>query len=127
MKKFKEYINENTATPPKGYDKHLKDEHDIADHIQSTSTSHVDHGLMVDYFRGAHATLKHTPIKDIKVGDKDHNLPDRKKEKKYDKLSSSTRPPIVVEKGKIIDGHDRYRDALKKNETHIWAYHVEDN
>jgi hypothetical protein len=125
MKTFKQFIREEKEHP-KGYEHHLKDEYDIADHISSTSTGHVDHGLMVDYFRGAHAKLKKTPIDSIKPGDAEHNIPNEKKQKKYAKMSSSTRPPIVVEYGKIIDGHHRYRDAMKKGESHIWVYHVED-
>lgn len=114
------------STHPKGYNTHLKDEHDIADHIESTSTGHVDHGLMVDYFRGAHAKLKRTPVQEIETGDSKHNIPSKKKQAKYRKMPSETRPPIVIEHGKIVDGHHRYRDAVKKGESHIWAYHVED-
>lgn len=124
MKTFKEYLNESKENPPEGYAHHLKDAHDIADHIKSTSTSHVDHEYMTDYFRGTHAKLKKTSLSDIRPSNSDNNIPNEKKQKRYSKMSSHTRPPIVVEKGEIQDGHHRYRDALNKGETHIWAYHV---
>jgi hypothetical protein len=124
MKTFKQFILESEQ--PKGYDNHLKDAHDIADHIASTSSEEVDHELMLDYFRGTQAKLKKTSIEDIRPGSEDYNRPSKKKEAKYSKMPSETRPPIVIEDGEIVDGHHRYRDALKKGESHIWAYHVTD-
>jgi hypothetical protein len=125
MKTFKNFISESNE-PPKGYEHHLKDEHAIADHIEKTSADEVDRGSMLDYFHGAEAKLKKTPLSDIKSGDADHNIPSKKKQAKYSKMPSETRPPIVIEKGTVVDGHHRYRDAVKKGETHVWAYHVTD-
>jgi hypothetical protein len=125
MKTFKQFTAENfSENPPDGYEKHLKDHHEIADHIERTSADEVDRDSMLDFFHGEEAHLKKTPIKDISPGDPNYNIPSKKKQSQYKKMSSHTRPPIVVKDGEIVDGNHRYRDALKKGETHIWAYHT---
>ncbi len=122
MKRFKDVFE---AEAP-GFPKTLPDAYAIADHIAGHSATHVNHEQMVEYFRGAKADLKHTPLSEITPGDNDTNQPSATRQKKYAKMNPVTRPPIVVEGGKVVDGHHRYRDAVQRNESHMWAYHVTD-
>lgn len=126
MKTFKEYLFESKYELKTVFKPELKDEYEIADHIDQHSPSYVDREYMHDYFRGAKAVLKKTPVTEIKFGDADHNRRDSKKQKKYDMMPHYKQPPIVVQDGKVEDGHHRLRSAIKQGATHVMAYHVVD-
>jgi hypothetical protein len=104
----------------------LENSDDIADYIQEHSPHEVDHERIASEYAGLRAVLKKVPIKSLKLGSPEHNLPDPKREKKYLKKAPESMPPLVVEDGVILDGNHRLRVAKKLGLTDIWAYVIEE-
>lgn len=114
------------ASPPPGFPQVLEDADQIAAYIVAQSSSHVDLDFTTDYFRGTKAILKLIPIEEIQEGSANVNVRSKAKEKRYAKLSLDTMPPLVVEKGKVMDGNHRFRVAAARGATALWCYDVVD-
>jgi hypothetical protein len=101
----------------------LKDAHEISAYISDSSPGDVDEEFIEEFYFNSHARLEKVLISEIVAGSPDHNIADPAKQKKYEKLNSANRPPIVLGFDKeVCDGNHRLRDAIAKGETHIWAY-----
>jgi hypothetical protein len=100
-----------TEEPPKpsGFAERLNNGDEIADYIETWAGYPVDNEFVSERFRDHHAELKRNPAN----------------ERKYQRMSVKTIPPILVEDGVIVDGHHRFRSAQKRGLTHMWAYVVE--
>jgi hypothetical protein len=119
---FPKTLSESVAEWPQT----LADEHAIADYIEKHASDDVDHGLIVDHFRGTRAVLRKVALAEIKPGHPDANVGDPAKTKRYMKMDPATMPPILIEDGVVVDGHHRYRVAKKLGLTEIWCYVIED-
>lgn len=100
----------------------LDDEHAIAAYIARVSTADVDEQFIAEYFAGRSCVLESVSIAQIVEGDPDHNLPDARKQLRYDAMDPAGMPPIVIEDGRVIDGNHRLRSARRHGLTHISAY-----
>lgn len=104
----------------------LVDADAIASYIAELSDYEIDYEFVSEIFKDYYAVLTNVPITNLIEGDADHNIPDKKKQKKYNKLSSETMPPILVKDGVIQDGHHRYRSAIARGDVTISCYVVYD-
>lgn len=107
------------------FKKELSDSDEITDFIVEFSVGFVDEELIRDYFFNCRAILKRVPINCLKAGMSDHHIYEKKKEAKYTKLSQATMPPLIVEKGKVLDGNHRLRVARKKGQKEIAIYEIQ--
>lgn len=106
------------------YPKYLKDADAIADYVAAHSTDEVDAELMQEFFRDTHAVLREIRLDDLRPGDPDHNIADKRKEARYLKMNLDTMPPILVEDNEIQDGNHRYRVLLRAKRSTAWCYDV---
>ncbi len=106
------------------FQKILKDADEITNFIIVMSPDPVDEDLLLEYFFGCKAVLKTVDITTIRHEDENHHLQSKVKEKRYEKLSMQTMPPLVVENGKVLDGNHRLRVALKNGLKIISVYDV---
>ncbi|MEG0867358.1 MAG: hypothetical protein RSG77_09920 [Hafnia sp.] len=105
------------------YVKTLKNEYEIASYIAEQSKDEISEEMIQDYFFKTSAELVQVRVKDICLGDADHNASCGKKQSRYAKMPPQTRPPIVIDFDlTVADGNHRLRDAIKKCEELIWAY-----
>jgi hypothetical protein len=113
--------------PPLGFAPELKDRFEIAEYVAANSSAYVDEEFISEACRGAKAVLKRMPVGEIREGDPDHNLPDKRKENRYGKMDPSTMPPLLVdEEGKVWDGNHRLRVARNLGLGSVWCYQLED-
>lgn len=103
----------------------LNDADAIANYIAELSDYDVDTEFVAEVFEDCCAVLAEVPVANLIEGDADHNIPDKKKQVRYNKLLADTMPPILVEDGVIQDGHHRYRAALVRGESTILCYVVQ--
>lgn len=103
----------------------LENNKEIADYIQENSTSHVDYGLILDYFINCKAILKEVNINDLVFDNEDNHIQCERKQEFYNKMKSEI-PPIVIENNKIIDGHHRVRAAIFNKKETILAYCIDE-
>lgn len=99
---------------------------EIAEYIDSTSPGFVDVVFVEENFRGSGASLRKVPIAEIEEGNPDGNVRSRSKERRYERMSPATMPPLVVDGGKVMDGNHRLRVARSKGLTHLWCYVVDE-
>lgn len=104
----------------------LRDEREIADYIESISSEGVDRELIEETFFGCSAELKLVSISSLNPGPSNQNVPNQRKQAIYNKLPAEEAPPILVEEGRIWDGHHRHRSAKSQGLESIWAYVVSD-
>lgn len=104
------------------YKKFLKDADEIAEFIVESSPGFIDEDLVREYFFGCHAVLRTVRLETITAESVSHHVRNRFKEKIYEKLPLSTMPPLIVENGKIIDGHHRFRLAKRRQQKEIPVY-----
>jgi len=120
-----ETLSTEPSVCPAGYAPILADADEIAAYIASiASDDDVDEEMIGEYFRGCRAALREVALASLREGPGDANIRSATKERRYGGLSSSTMPPIVVEDGEIMDGHHRYRAALRQQRASVWAYVV---
>lgn len=112
--------------PPKpaGFDEYLYDARDIANYIETWATYEVDPEFVEEQFRGEYAKLQLLPIDSLIEGGRDHNLQSPANERKYQRMSIKTIPPLLVRGNEVLDGNHRLRAAKKRGLTHLWAYVV---
>lgn len=103
----------------------LETNKEIADYIQENSTSHVDYGLILDYFINCKAILKEININDLVFDNEDNHIQCDTKQESYNKMKSEI-PPIVIENNKIVDGHHRVRAAIFNQKETILAYFIQE-
>jgi hypothetical protein len=127
IKKLSKQGAAEDKTPPKppGFAERLNNGDEIADYIESWAGYPVDNEFVSERFRDCHAELRLLPIAEIKPGWQGANVRNPANERKYQRMSVKTIPPIIVEDGVIVDGHHRFRAAQKRGLTHLWAYVVE--
>lgn len=104
----------------------LNDARAIAEYIEQYSSAAVDADDIEELFRGCHAVLRSLPTDRLLLGDEDHNVQSKRNQKRYDALPSATRPPVVVDNWKVMDGNHRVRSALKHQEPTVLAYTIQD-
>lgn len=115
---------EDTVPPkPVGFSETL-DAQGLADYIEAHASYEVDPEFVYEMFRGAHGVLKLMPIADLREGNRNNNERSKKNEDKYLKQSLKTQPPVVVEKGEVLDGNHRFRANKRRGLTHMWCYDV---
>jgi len=102
----------------------LEDSREIADHIQDTSPSFVDHERIEEEYRGTHAVLRQLPVDSLKEGDENGNVKSSAKQARYNKKDPKEAPPIVTENGTVVDGNHRLRAAKANGEKTISAYDI---
>ena len=101
----------------------LHNEDEIADFVGQVSVDEICTDTVRELYFDSHATLERVAISDIVPGDEDHHIACPKKEARYASLHSTTRPPVLLNfDKKLADGNHRYRDAIARGETHLWAY-----
>ena len=110
---------------PSGFAERLNNGDEIADYIETWAGYPVDNEFVSERFRDYHAELRLLPIAEIRPGWQGANVRNPANERKYQRMSVKTIPPILVEDGVIVDGHHRFRAAQKRGLTHLWAYVVE--
>lgn len=98
----------------------------LSAYMATLATDDFDAEYVEELFHNTHAKLAWVDIAELKQGPQDNNARSATKARSYAKLSSATRPPIVVDDGIVRDGNHRFRDAIKKGETQILAYVVAD-
>lgn len=105
----------------------LEDKHAIARHVESQSPDYVDFDLIADNFFGMRAVLRMVPIHELDGSVQDNHIRVVTNERAYAKLPAGTRPPLLVHTdGDVADGRHRWRDAVKRGETEILCYVVEE-
>lgn len=107
------------------YKSKLENSYEIADYIQEQSVGEVDYDLIEENYKGYSAILKEVLVADLEEGEDTVNVAIKSKQKKYDKMSPETSPPIVVDGNKVIDGSHRLRSFRKRGIKHIMAYVLE--
>lgn len=107
----------------------LLNEREIAGYIESISSDYVDIDQIEEYLgRDTSAILKMVPVSQLRPGNPDVNIRDKRKEYRYSKMNSNTIPPLVIwNNGEIIDGNHRYRVAISKNISELPCYVIEQN
>jgi hypothetical protein len=116
-----------TTVPPKpmGFDEVLHDAREIAAYIETWATYEVDPEFVEEQFRGEEAVLKLLPIADLREGGRDHNLESPANERKYQRMSVRTIPPLLVRNNEVLDGNHRLRAAKNRGLTHMWCYVIQ--
>lgn len=109
---------------PKTYKKRLKDAAAIAAYIEEVSSGYVDTEFVEEHYFGCEAVLEKLPIGELSEGPAEGNVPSASKEKKYANMPALTAPPLVVENGVVADGNHRFRAAVRRGDTHVWCYVV---
>lgn len=109
---------------PEGYVDVLNDSQDIAYFVDSVATDYVDTDLVYEKYLGSHAELRLVPIDQLTEGGRDHNIQNPANERKYQRMSVKTVPPLLVENGVVMDGNHRLRAAKKRGLTAMWCYVV---
>lgn len=108
---------------PTTYPAKLEDEFEIVDYISTNSVDEICEEMIEEFFAHSSLELVKLRVKDITPGNKDSNASSSSKQKRYAKLPSETRPPIVLDwTPSVADGNHRYRDAVAKGDEFIWAY-----
>lgn len=125
LMKGKQGAAEEIPPKPPGFAERLKNGDEIADYIETWAGYPVDNEFVSERFRDHHAELKLLPITEIKPGWQGANVRNPANERKYQRMSVKTIPPILVQDGVIVDGHHRFRSAQKRGLTHLWAYVVD--
>jgi hypothetical protein len=118
-------VGPKTANQSSSYPKALVDADAIATYIMQTSPGYVNEEMIREYLSGAHATLQQLPISELEEGHPDVNTRSLAKERRYKKLDPDTIPPIVVLRGKVIDGNHRLRVVKEMGLTKVWCYVAE--
>lgn len=111
-----------------GYPDRLENASEIADYITDLdpNASYEDiESTFGDNFPGCGATLRVVPIGELTPGHPDANIRSVSKEKRFAKMTTEM-PPLVVADGDIMDGHHRYRIALRKGLTTLPCYVIDD-
>ena len=117
----------NGLSSPVGFGPILEDRFKIAEYVADISPDYVDQEFIGEFFRGSKAVLKRLPIGEIREGNLDHNLPNKRKENRYSKMDPATMPPILIdEDGEVWDGNHRFRVAKSLGLDSVWCYQVED-
>lgn len=119
----REALNPSIAEPM--WKKHLNGGVEIASYIKSLDPT-VDADAIAERFFGSVGTLTVVDIDKLHDGPDAHADYDTAKQSSYDKLDLIYMPPIIVEKGEVLDGHHRWRAAKKRGATHIQAYSISD-
>jgi hypothetical protein len=84
--------------------------------------SEIDKEIIEERFYVCHAVLMSMNATDLELDHPNNNLQDDDKQNKYNLMSQSETPPILVEGCKVIDGGHRVRTALFKKVKTIDAY-----
>lgn len=98
----------------------------LAAYIEELSPDGTDREFVEEYFHGAGAVLRLIPVEEIAPGDQVTNIASQSKQDAYWSMPADTYPPIIVENGIINDGHHRFRNVLRRGDTHCWCYDVID-
>lgn len=104
--------------------KTLRDEFAIARYIDEHSPGIIDADEIEETYSGYVGVLTYVNPKSLKQNNADGNVKSVKKQKAYAELPWETRPPIVTEDEKVIDGNHRVRCAIAKGEPRILTYNV---
>lgn len=104
----------------------LEDLEAFCAYVWAVSPDEPDREMLQEMFRGAAAHMCRIPIRDLEMGEAASHLEVPGRARVYAALPSITRPPILVECGRVIDGHHRLRDAISRGETEILAYELVD-
>lgn len=104
----------------------LTDAADIAAFIQTFAAEDVDEDAIRDLYHHTYAVLKLMPIAQLKEGGRNSNLRSAENEARYKKMDLRTLPPLLVDKGNVVDGNHRLRAGKKRGLTHMWCYVIED-
>lgn len=104
----------------------LRSAAEIADYVVNLSNYDVCREQIEDYFFNCHANLVWIDIRSLETQSSDHNLKDDDRQAVCDSLDTRTMPPLLIENGKIIDGHHRLRTLLQRDTLYHWAYEVEE-
>lgn len=99
---------------------------EIASYVVGLSNYDVCREQIEEYFFNCHAKLVWISIRSLEISSPDHNLNDDVRQSVCDSLEISTMPPLLIENGKVIDGHHRLRTLLKQGALYHWAYDVEE-
>jgi hypothetical protein len=105
----------------------LKDEREIAGYIAETSSDDVDEELIEELFRRTRAVLKRVPTSAIRpCRSSDHHVVSQRKLNEYRRLPLRTCPPLVIDKGEVVDGHHRLSVAVERKQATLLVYDIED-
>lgn len=102
------------------YPRELSDS-ELADYVVEQTPDDIDPRQVEEFFRGAKGLLKKFALGQLQIGPEDNHL---EKYPAWDQFDPDTAPPLVVENDVIVDGHHRYRSALKVGAPYVWAYDV---
>lgn len=102
----------------------LRNENALSAYVMECSPHDVDVNFVREYFFDTHAVLRRIRLADLLPGPESAHLQDKKKAKHYERRPLSTMPPILVENGKIIDGHHRYRRARSGGAEDLLCYEI---
>ena len=106
------------------FEKYLNSPTDIRDFIVAYSTDQVDEELLLEYLSNCKGILKKISPYAIKFGKQNYHVRDKRKELQYIKLPSRTIPPLIVEKGIVVDGNHRLRIARRLKLKEIYIYDI---
>lgn len=118
------FMMRESTEQPRTYKKRLRDAAAIAAYIEEVSSGYVDTEFVEEHYFGCEAVLEKLPIGQLREGPADGNVASASKEKKYAGMPALTAPPLVVENGVVADGNHRFRAAVRRGDTHVWCYVV---
>lgn len=106
------------------YSLKLKDENEIADYVEMISPDEVDLGLIREMFQNSFAELRLISISALTYGPEELHVPNKSKQRAYDKLTAEDAPPILIdgETFLVYDGCHRVRSSKKQGLEKVRAY-----
>lgn len=102
----------------------LSNSEEIADYMLEFAVNYIDEELIREYFFNCKAILKIVSVDDLQEGEKTQNIRSTYRERIYKKLPIETIPPLIVEKGVVLDGNHRLRVAKKCGIKEISIYDI---